>query len=586
MDRALKPSLATYQFRLDKEIKYTPAVQAAQDDDESLLAMVEQQADVANGKLRMGEARQAVTVLRRAYQVADAHEHPGSPGYVPPVKRLALASIRLQLCAVLSKIDRHVQALAEARAAKLETDELWRSSFAGLVEAEAAGQAGDFSRPPAPLRKLLVNPPKWLPRVVEVSIQARQCIALEIEYCLPVGKTLETAGAPAVDESVPPEGLPRPPPTPAQEVEEMHQEAVMLAQQLLPDGHPVRSGAERACLQGKDRKTNPGGSPLSGAARRSLAASSSQSKQKLPDFVNNSLMDHSTTSTIFSALNGEMGFLRADQSPASQDKSWDSIHSPISPHQKLFASRGDVLTTSLPRSRSSPTPVKAARRASVSRGSVSNSSDPMNASLAKTDKSDKTADAFGDWKKSVSDVNKMSLSQIRMRDFDGIKHLHSDLKTTTAQFKQGWLKDLDDDVLYDYRTLYCEHGVQATKKAEKRMETFKKQTWQPSDAALQKDQDKKDIFSYYGVEPASGKKSKSKHIDAEFFCLADLFRGQIERSPEEQERRFKEQQAQNKAVAEEKAAEDAKRRQSMQASMGGLGFGSKPSVGDAMAAEG
>jgi len=165
---------------------------------------------------------------------------------------------------------------------------------------------------------LLTAPPRWLPRVVEVSIQARQCIALEIEYCLPPGSEAGASEERSNDDdgTVPAEGLSRPRPSPAQEVAEMHREAVVLAQQLLPDDHPVRSGAERACLQGQDRKSKPRDSPLSSAARRTVGGGSpsmSSGEVKLPAFKNGASMNSTTASTIFSALHGEMGFFRVRQ---------------------------------------------------------------------------------------------------------------------------------------------------------------------------------------------------------------------------------------------------------------------------------
>merc|ERR1712194_888835 len=126
-------------------------------------------------------------------------------------------------------------------------------------------------------------------------------------------------------------------------------------------------------------------------------------------------------------------------------------------------------------------------------------------------------------------MGKMSLTQIRMRDFEGLKHLQTEVKHEGAVFKQVWLKTLDDDMLFDNRTLFCEHGVLATKKQERRMDTFKKKNWQPSESAIKQKEAKDALFTYYGLDKndALGKEKKSKHIDSEFFALASMFRGRL-----------------------------------------------------------
>jgi len=232
------------------------------------------------------------------------------------------------------------------------------------------------------------------------------------------------------------------------------------------------------------------------------------------------------------------------------------------------------MSHSMPRSVSVPAPPKPARRSSV----MAEEADPADA-LGQSGKgapaAGRTSDAFGDWKASVSDVNKMTLTQIRMRDFDGLKHLHKEIKSEGAVFKQVWLKTLDDDQLFDNRTLFCDHGVLATKKQERRMDVFKKKNWKPSESAIKQKEAKDALFTYYGLDPsAPSKEKKSKNIDNEFFALASMFRGQIERSPEEQERRFQEDRKNKAAEEDQRQNQQAAQRQSLKESMGGLGFGS------------
>merc|ERR1719491_2305357 len=95
---------------------------------------------------------------------------------------LAAATVRLSLCAVLSRMHRHAQALDEAKMAAVEMDKVWRVLFLASAEQEIATAEGDKTRPSAPLRDALRNPPRWLERAVEVAVQARHCIAIELEF--------------------------------------------------------------------------------------------------------------------------------------------------------------------------------------------------------------------------------------------------------------------------------------------------------------------------------------------------------------------------------------------------------------------
>merc|ERR1719353_2427668 len=101
---------------------------------------------------------------------------------IPPAAMLAASTVRLALCTVLSSVNRHKQALDEAKMAAVEMDKVWRLLFLASAEQEIATAEGDKSRPAPCLRDALRNPPQWIERAVEVAVQARHCVALELEY--------------------------------------------------------------------------------------------------------------------------------------------------------------------------------------------------------------------------------------------------------------------------------------------------------------------------------------------------------------------------------------------------------------------
>lgn len=79
------------------------------------------------------------------------------------------------------------------------------------------------------------------------------------------------------------------------------------------------------------------------------------------------------------------------------------------------------------------------------------------------------------------DPNKMTLRQRKLQTDEGIRELQGDLKFQGLGFKQLDLKNIDlcEGRLHDARTLFCDAGVLATRKSEKRIETWKRTSWYP-----------------------------------------------------------------------------------------------------------
>eukprot|EP00747_Dinoflagellata_sp_TGD_P206587 gnl/TRDRNA2_/TRDRNA2_80279_c0_seq1.p1 gnl/TRDRNA2_/TRDRNA2_80279_c0~~gnl/TRDRNA2_/TRDRNA2_80279_c0_seq1.p1 ORF type:complete len:525 (+),score=118.07 gnl/TRDRNA2_/TRDRNA2_80279_c0_seq1:162-1736(+) len=263
MDLSLKPSLARYTMRPQQQEMERPTPTAtATDLDEALLALLERESQAARYRLRQGQPKQAIEVLRRAFYSAEKHAQDGLKlgGAVPMAARLGRAQVRLQFCAVLSKCGRHPQALGEALTAFAEIHEAWKELSAANIDLEDATLNGDPTKPAATYRKLLTNPPKWFQKVVEVSVQVRLCIALELEFADRTARaqaeveSMAAARAPAADAD--PSAAPREPTEEEKrqaaarnEMRRLYKEAAAFARQLLPATDGVRIQAEKAEAQ-------------------------------------------------------------------------------------------------------------------------------------------------------------------------------------------------------------------------------------------------------------------------------------------------------------------------------------------------
>merc|ERR1740129_715225 len=111
-------------------------------------------------------------------------------------------------------------------------------------------------------------------------------------------------------------------------------------------------------------------------------------------------------------------------------------------------------------------------------------------------------DPFKDWLRTAIDPKRASLRQRRLMSDDGLRELQGDLKVQSQRFKFRWLRELDQDDLYDDRTLFCESGRNVTKTTKKRMNAWKESTKSPS--GLDRRSTKTELFKYYNVPcPAS-----------------------------------------------------------------------------------
>mmetsp|Transcript_42811 Transcript_42811/g.100369 ORF Transcript_42811/g.100369 Transcript_42811/m.100369 type:complete len:755 (+) Transcript_42811:116-2380(+) len=239
MDLSIKPSLAQYEMRPERLV---PTRKPEANRDEALLEMVERQAGIAHRKMMCGEPKQACWVLRRAFLEADAYTRSQVPA--PPGGRLALAAIRLNICIVLSRVGQHERALLEAKGALYELEDMWRTVMTASAEDEVAVRNGDVLRRFDPVIMLLRKPPSWLEKAVEVCVQVRQCIALELEYGMR-RSAIDARAASSSSSSTQPGAPPAMSEETWLEIERLHKEGVALATDLLPARHEVRANAER-----------------------------------------------------------------------------------------------------------------------------------------------------------------------------------------------------------------------------------------------------------------------------------------------------------------------------------------------------
>jgi hypothetical protein len=259
--------------------------------DDALFRVLEIQMSLANVAKKRGKYRPASACLERAFQEGAASAKAGKPA-----GRVACAICRLQSCTNLSSCGKHSEALEEACAAVLEIDRMWKDITKANGEAQAAMRDNRdvnevLKRMPPGIRSMMQKPPKWLEKAVVISIEAKQCVALELEYCLrqsdpslcaatelgttqvsgndqfesqtelnrpksaPVvgSKALQSsiaqqsiAGVAGVQQLKDPWGL----------ISQLHLEALTLAEMLLPPRHQVVERSRRVLAQAQHRNTN------------------------------------------------------------------------------------------------------------------------------------------------------------------------------------------------------------------------------------------------------------------------------------------------------------------------------------------
>lgn len=442
-NQALKPSLAEYVFREPPHGGRVHPIATAETSDDHLLEVVEHQLQVAASKMSIGEGRRAVEVLRRAFKIAEAHSNPPWP-----ITRLAMATVRLSLCVALSQLNRHDQALAEARGAKKETDEIWRTMREASAEAAEADALGITTQPAPRLRKMIRNPPTWLGKVVEIAIQARQAIAVELEFegsatelrpQQPDETTVSFSDSSTLSPSSNTQSLR------LHEIAVMNEEAAKLAKDLLPQDSPIRIAAERVYQHSNTRHE----------ARRSKSQRSLTVKTSSPTAASGTSSPSRRVQLAAQDPASPSGSVGAGGSTLRRSRSaasWSSEPhiSPMSGDIAAYAYAGTM-------------PKKAF-------GKTLNKTMSPSATASSGDGNDldRTHDAFEDWRNAVSDIGRMTFSQLSVRTWEGQSKLSTELRLNSRRFKSLEMPTYSDDVLFEDGLFYSAHGM-ATKKRQEKM---------------------------------------------------------------------------------------------------------------------
>ncbi|CAE8589539.1 unnamed protein product [Polarella glacialis] len=224
-----------------------PAPAGNPQDEKAVFKIIEKLVGAAAVCSRQNNLKSAASTLRRAYAIASQKADSGLLA-----GRAARADVSVQYAALLSKFGRHTDALKEALAAAREAEEVWSILENARNLRDTAVRQGKMSAGPqhSPYGILQGPPPDWIEKAVSVLIQAKQCVAIELEFSI-AGHSEESlcfpgpggAGGTEDAETVRDQLIPS-----------LHKEAADLASRLLPAGHPMRKLALRAQTQAVARQ--------------------------------------------------------------------------------------------------------------------------------------------------------------------------------------------------------------------------------------------------------------------------------------------------------------------------------------------
>lgn len=509
-DYATYPSRAKYTFRPDISEQQKQADIGPEDPDEHFLHTIDTRLGVAMKKFSQGDTRAAVILIRQTYRDTEGHDARAARGSYVPVVGLAKAILRLQLAIGLSKVTRHRQALEEARGAKAEMDDFWKAAFQGRMDAEEASMTGDTSKPAPPMKRMLNNPPSWLPRAVEVTVQTRQCVALESEF---VGPLQDTEEARAEWRA---------------ELERLHQEAVDSATQLLGEGDPVRTRARRGLEEAQARASkvaNPEGRvrrSVTADLGRSLTMSGPSDALRLTD----TQLEYSETVDEPSALSASsrLSALPAEQTMEPQeaaarfkgvvneamDRAGIRGRRPVVKGGQ--AAKANETQDQVPEEEDAPedTPpdidwrrrmVRGINKARTKRMMLQEQGQStlgvdLLADCFQQPRRKNTINPFDDWKVNVVGENTTTYTGMMLQDPSGFNKLTTQLRHNKAVYKTLKIKETPADELAELRVFYSDAGA---KSITMRMERKKEMQRDPeAEAAMAKRE--QELLQAHGIK--------------------------------------------------------------------------------------
>eukprot|EP00403_Amphidinium_massartii_P020257 CAMPEP_0178396700 /NCGR_PEP_ID=MMETSP0689_2-20121128/13862_1 /TAXON_ID=160604 /ORGANISM="Amphidinium massartii, Strain CS-259" /LENGTH=611 /DNA_ID=CAMNT_0020017379 /DNA_START=31 /DNA_END=1863 /DNA_ORIENTATION=+ len=516
-----------------EEHRVAPADPTAED--EEILASVEWQCQSAEVAMRSGKFKQAVQLLRRSF--TGAEKQIAIAKGAGPAAQLALALIRLQLCAVLASLDKRTQMISEAQIALVQVDSVWRTLLQAVIAANSAAAAD-------PLAILLKQPPSWLDLAAEAAVRGRLYVAMATEAIARQAGGIEAilaSEARARGEEMSEQARSASRRSSSEEsnfeesvlsasrrVEHLYRETLALATHLLPEAHPLLSHVERAY----EELDLPLEVPPPQQRRRAAQQDSSNITSFVIEPPDLRILDTSfrlpkTADAASKRRRAAAGGLSTETSLMSRTQTSQSqLQHPTASDGKPPTTPGGTRPR---RQRVSPMP-------SVIPGTRAAGLDPFEA-----------------WKRSVSDHMVMTPFQRSLQSEEGIRFLQDTLRHQSKMFKVVVLKHLQDhepERLQENRTVYSNAALITKRQAEKRMEWWKTafQTEELKPKHLKEKQQTEQLFRHYGVRYSNSEPSL-KH----FVKLMEIS------SPAEKERKRLEAEEKRRRELEERRKRDAEK---------------------------
>lgn len=472
--------------------------------DDALLEAVDHQCALSEQARR---PRDSLAILRHALRLVE--EGGGSESQSAIITQLAKATLRLRWSAVCAAANKHHEAFVAAQHALGHADDAWREllRLAGGAEALEPGEEEEEHSAYSALRGLLAHPPPRLGRAAELAVLARQALASQLEL-FAAGLELNNENAEVTGEAVfaaetlggsGDEPLFVPPLAPTAWAEDLRREAAMLTRHFLPGRPAERFLGPEAC----------------GVLRTSASVSDDSDAW------------HARSRPSFRAL---------DAGPPQLPRA-------SSLRMRSTAPPGDVFAYSLPER--CVKPKRRGKRAVAKAASV-----PTLSSVSSLSEPPPYVDPFTDWKQTIVDRDKMSLTQLKVQTFEGQREVKEELKYQNSMFKHVELKALDalgEFRLVENRTLFSGYGMRTTEMTKRREEAWQRERRPPSKKELEQLEEEQKLFEHYGVSFSKGRTSPSMKD------LRKLFHECNERSPMVKEQRRRE--------AEERRADEQRRRQ-------------------------
>eukprot|EP00434_Breviolum_minutum_P040131 symbB.v1.2.035655.t1/scaffold4856.1/size33858/2 len=461
------------------------------EDTQAMFSSLESLAEAASMLILAGQVDEALNLLEQAFSSVEAEED----------CEIALAGVGVQilLCAGLSQARRHEEALEIAKHAVQSADaildhledppqELAEAASPEAASAEAASTEGeevkDVQAIETPESRHVVPhvPLALLQRALELSVQSRQCQALEMEFLGPRSSDI------GLDfwQKLMAEGLPRSSKVRQRAEQSKREWQLRAADATLPKLQPGCSGALQAwrCMLGAPRKLVQRSSEGLHLPRHERLY------QGLPPAV-------------------DLDFERWRRHPSYTQSTME----PSTPSStNMEKGRGSISAHTLgswsTNSSMASTGAKSTSRHQLPRGDLYGTEGKSSWALRTVRKrdrvvfDDKKMNAFEDWRKNGSGP-KMRLRDQVLQTEKGIQYFHDNLKKESYRFKNFWLKDMvTQDDLYEDRTFYSSEGLRVLKKNPRR---------QLRPSSPMKPQAKR-LFDHYGLSCPQTSEPSTLHL--------------------------------------------------------------------------